>query len=145
MGFLTVLRIEISVTNCQVICSGKCSALTLCPRSFRPHSVTQGNLNLKVQLFDAFLTTVSITLIRSNMVFRAIAEFDASGSKTCIELKPGDVITRVHKIDDVIYIGRNERTAETGAFPASYVQAEAGDRAIPLAGSKHTFFRISYY
>ena len=93
-------------------------------------------------LFNAFLTTVSNTFIKFNMVFRAITKFDGSASKTCIELKPGDVITRVHKIDDVTYIGRNERTGETGAFPASYVQGEAADRAIPLAGFKHTLFRI---
>ena len=99
----------------------------------------------KVKLFNAFLTTVSNTRIKFNMVFRAIAEFDGSGSKTCIELKPGDVITRVHKIDDVTYIGRNERTGETGAFPAAYVQGEAEDRAIPLAGSKIHFFEFSYF
>ncbi|XP_052806782.1 DC-STAMP domain-containing protein 2-like [Mya arenaria] len=73
------------------------------------------------------------------MVFRVITEFDGTGSDSCISLEVGDVITKVYRLDSDVLIGTNTRSGENGAFPASCVQGEGGDTALPLPG--HTASR----
>lgn len=54
-------------------------------------------------------------------MFRAIKDYDGSDSEKCISLATGDWLSSVHAFDTDWYIGHNERSGETGAFPASHV------------------------
>lgn len=54
-------------------------------------------------------------------MFQAIKDYNGSDSEKCISLATGDWLSSVHAVDTDWYIGRNERSGETGAFPASHV------------------------
>ncbi|XP_045210098.2 DC-STAMP domain-containing protein 2-like [Mercenaria mercenaria] len=65
-------------------------------------------------------------------MFRAIGDFDGSDSLKCISLIPGDQLSAVHVLDETWYIGFNERSKKTGAFPSACVQPEEGNDYTPL-------------
>ncbi|XP_060593888.1 DC-STAMP domain-containing protein 2-like isoform X2 [Ruditapes philippinarum] len=65
-------------------------------------------------------------------MFNAVCDFDGSDSLKCISLRIGDHLTAVHVVDETWYIGFNERTKETGAFPSACVVHEEGKDYTPL-------------
>lgn len=73
---------------------------------------------------------VSIKLI----MFRAVCDFDGSDTVKCISLVSGDQLSAVHVLDTTWYIGFNERSKQTGAFPAACVEPEEGNDYTPLPG-----------
>ena len=55
-------------------------------------------------------------------MFRAIKDYDGSESSKCIDLQIGDNLGAVHALDEIWFIGYNNRTGETGAFPIECVE-----------------------
>lgn len=66
-------------------------------------------------------------------MFHATNVYDGSDSDTCIALDVGDKLTDVHELDHYWFIGYNERTQQTGAFPKACVASLQND-ADPLPG-----------
>ena len=64
-------------------------------------------------------------------MFRAIKEYDGSDTSKCICLGIGDTLTAVHAVDDTWFIGYNERTGETGAFPIACVEKSNEYSSLP--------------
>lgn len=60
-------------------------------------------------------------------MFRVIHPYDGSESENCISLRFGDVLSAVQHVDEYWCIGHNERSGETGAFPASNVRENEGN------------------
>lgn len=67
-------------------------------------------------------------------MFIAVSDFDGSDSLKCISLATGDKVSAVHVVDETWYIGFNERTKKTGAFPSACVEPEAGNVYTVLPG-----------
>ena len=68
------------------------------------------------------------------MMFRAIKNYDGSDSDKRITLRVGDSLSGVHALDDTWFIGHNNRTGETGAFPIECVEDSQIDENIQGTG-----------
>ena len=71
-------------------------------------------------------------------MFRAIKPYDGSDSTKCIDLHVGDNLSAVHALDDIWFIGYNDRTGKTGAFPIECVEDcqdgnDASETGTPLS------------
>ena len=75
-------------------------------------------------------------------MFRAISDYDGSDTSKCISLCTGDVLSEVHELDETWFIGYNERTKETGAFPISCVQPITANLYTPVPGNDSSCFSM---
>ena len=67
-------------------------------------------------------------------MFRAITNYNGSGSDKRITLRVGDSVSGVHALDDTWFVGHNDRTGETGAFPIECVEDSRIDETLQDAG-----------
>ena len=67
-------------------------------------------------------------------MFRAINNYDGSGSDKRLTLRVGDSLSGVHALDDTWFVGHNDRTGETGAFPLECVEDSKIDEKLQDTG-----------
>jgi len=60
-------------------------------------------------------------------MYRAVSDYNGSDTEKCIDLRLDDKLTSVHAVDSNWYIGHNERSEQTGVFPASCVELVTSD------------------
>ena len=67
-------------------------------------------------------------------MFRAITNYNSSGSDKRITLRVGDSVSGVHALDDTWFVGHNDRTGGTGAFPIECVEDSRIDETLQDTG-----------